>query len=319
MPSPDVSVVLPSRDRGSLLAGAVMSAAAQEGVGVEVIVVDDGSVVPITLARPERLRPERLQVLRHDRSMGVAAARNTGIAAATGRWVAFLDDDDLWAPVKLHRQVEEAERTGAVFAYASGVVIRQDGGVVATSDAPDPATLDRAILTSNVIPCGCSNVVVRTDCLNSLGGFDPSFSIFADWDLHIRLSGSGRAAAVREPLIAYTLHAGNLHLDEAAATGELARFDAKHLDARRARGVAVDGVDYARWRAGSYRAVGDRRRAASAFWRLAVLRRSPADAARALAIRLGAGADRRSHGPRDLDGPSWLGPLLVSSGRVRAS
>src|SRR5690348_694187 len=98
---PDISVVIPTRNRWDLLSRSGLSAALmQEDVDVEIIVVDDGSTDE-TPARLAALEDPRVTVIRHDQPRGVAAARNRGIAAARGEWLAFLDDDDLWAPDKL--------------------------------------------------------------------------------------------------------------------------------------------------------------------------------------------------------------------------
>src|SRR5688572_3616095 len=106
---PDVSVVIPTRNRWELLStGALPSALAQEGVEVEVHVIDEGSS-DATSQELERLNEPRVHVIRHDRPHGVAQARNAGIAAARGQWVAFLDDDDIWAPQKLRRQIDTAD------------------------------------------------------------------------------------------------------------------------------------------------------------------------------------------------------------------
>ena len=97
--APRVTVVIPTRDRWSLLPGALESALSQRGVAVDVVVADDGS----TTAPPAEVRRSGVEVVRLETSGGIAAARNAAIVRATGEWVAFLDDDDIWAPDKLRR------------------------------------------------------------------------------------------------------------------------------------------------------------------------------------------------------------------------
>src|SRR2546421_12955356 len=104
MAAPEATVIIPTRDRWPLLAVTLCGALAQEGVTLEVIVVDDGSVDQ-TPRRLAEVIDERVRVIRHPSSRGVAAARNSAIAAARGEWLAFLDDDDLWAPHKLRIQL----------------------------------------------------------------------------------------------------------------------------------------------------------------------------------------------------------------------
>src|SRR5439155_20114090 len=103
---PEVSVVIPRRNRWPLLAAhALPSALCQEEVELEVIVVDDGSTDG-TPSRLELLADSRLHVRPLEKSRGVAAARNAGIEEARGEWIAFLDDDDLWSPRKLRTHVD---------------------------------------------------------------------------------------------------------------------------------------------------------------------------------------------------------------------
>src|SRR5918992_1308501 len=94
---PEVSVVIPTRNRRNTVLGAIESARRQEDVAVEVVVVDDGSTDGTEAAVSA---VEGVRVIRHPVSRGVAAARNAGISAAAADWIAFLDDDDLWAPWK---------------------------------------------------------------------------------------------------------------------------------------------------------------------------------------------------------------------------
>src|ERR671931_448444 len=115
--APEVTVVVPTHGRWDLLSTAALPASlGQEGVDLEVVVVDDGST-DATAEGLARIEDPRLRVVRHDRPHGVAQARNAGIAAARGEWVALLDDDDLWAPWKLRAQLDAAVAERAVFAY----------------------------------------------------------------------------------------------------------------------------------------------------------------------------------------------------------
>ncbi|MBV8166115.1 MAG: glycosyltransferase family 2 protein [Alphaproteobacteria bacterium] len=101
--SPDVSVVIPTIGRPALLTRAVASVLAQTLGDLECIVVIDGPD-PASVAALARIADPRLRVLVNETSLHVAGTRNRGVAEATGRWVAFLDDDDEWLPEKLAKQ-----------------------------------------------------------------------------------------------------------------------------------------------------------------------------------------------------------------------
>ena len=104
----DVSVIIATRNRSTLLAETLRSVLGQRGVDFEVIVVDEASTDD-TAALLAALDDPRVRVIRHGEALGLSAARNHGAAEANGDWLAFIDDDDLWAPDKLARQLRAAE------------------------------------------------------------------------------------------------------------------------------------------------------------------------------------------------------------------
>ena len=116
----EVSVVIPTRNRSALLATTLRSVLRQQQVDLEVIVVDEASTddTPAVLAA---IGDTALRVIRHDAPRWLAAARNSGAAEAQGEWLAFLDDDDLWAPDKLVRQIQAAEEANRDWVYAGSV------------------------------------------------------------------------------------------------------------------------------------------------------------------------------------------------------
>jgi glycosyltransferase involved in cell wall biosynthesis len=215
----EVSVVVPTHDRPRLLALTLCSVLRQEGVDLEVVVVDDGSSVDVR-AVVERLGDARVRLVRHDRPQGVSAARNRGVAEARGGWIAFLDDDDVWAPDKLQAQLEAARGGGHGWAYVGAVNVTE--GLRVLGGAP-PAPADEVVTRlhrANLIPGGCSGVAVRRDLLPSQP-FDGSYRHFADWDLWIRLARLDRPVGVSRPLVGYRIHGGNASLDTEGMVAEL--------------------------------------------------------------------------------------------------
>ena len=207
--SPEVTVVIPTRDRWSLLSrNALRAALGQEDVALEVVVVDDGSTDDTSLRLAELDEP-RLRTIRHEQPRGMGGARNTGLAAAQAPWVAFLDDDDLWAPRKLRVQLDAVRVAGADFVFAGSVLLAEDGSTAPGDRIPETEGLADAILQGNLIPAGASNVVVRTELARRLGGFDETLRYSADWEFWIRLARAGRAVAVHEILVAHVRHGGS--------------------------------------------------------------------------------------------------------------
>jgi glycosyltransferase involved in cell wall biosynthesis len=278
---PEISVVIPTRDRRQLLESrALRSALDQESVDHEVVVVDDGSADDTT-AFLSSLGDRRVKVVRREESGGMAAARNAGIDAARGEWLAFLDDDDVWSPRKLRVQLDAAQAGNADFVYAGAVAVDERGMVLETLFLPRPEELAEKLDLACVMPAGCSNVIARTGLIRLLGGFDEAFTHIADWDLWIRLTVAGRPAVCDEVLVAYLLHDRNIHvLDDPSA--EIDALILKHASANRPRQIAPDLLGYSRWVASQRSRAGLHRAAAHAYLRGAIRHRSPGNLLRAL-------------------------------------
>jgi GT2 family glycosyltransferase len=212
--TPTVSIIVPTRNRSAMLAQALRCALGQRSVDVEVIVVDEASTddTPRMLAS---IRDPRLRVLRHDPPKGVSTARNLAVDAARGEWLAFLDDDDLWAADKLACQLDAASRTGTDWAYAGAVVIDLQGRILRGGPPPDPLTVVDLLPRYDVIPGGGSNVIMKRALWARTGGFDPRLRNTEDWELWLRLSKQGPPACAAMPLVARRLHGANSTLDVA--------------------------------------------------------------------------------------------------------
>jgi glycosyltransferase involved in cell wall biosynthesis len=305
---PDVSVVIPTRDGWSNLPATVDRALEQEDVDVELIIVDDGSV-DVTPDRLRSFNDPRVIVRRHRTSRGVAEARNTGIAAARGRWVAFLDHDDLWAPRKLRTQLDVAERQGADFIYSAAILVDSSGRSIRLLEAPPPEKLRYALAHAPVVPAGQSNVVARAEFIRQIGGFDPGLRTLADWEMWIRMAWAGTPALCDEIHVAYRVHEGTMTTRHANCERDIARmlnrYDAEHLDRRSANTFAD------RWRGYALRRTGRRLEASRQYLASAIRTRQAGMLVRALAV-LGGERVMNLRSRRSAPQPTWLEPDRLS-------
>jgi glycosyltransferase involved in cell wall biosynthesis len=190
---PLVAVVIPVRDRATMLADAIASVAAQTMGDHALVVVDDGSRDASAAVAAAALASARLpgRVLRQP-PRGVAAARNAGAAALDSRWVAFLDSDDLWLPRKLERQMAWlAAHPGYRLAQTEERWVdrgrhRNPRACHRKEERLFPRGLERCLVSP-------SAVVIARDLWEGSGGFDVSFPVCEDYELWLRL-------ALREPV-----------------------------------------------------------------------------------------------------------------------
>jgi glycosyltransferase involved in cell wall biosynthesis len=215
----EVSVVIPTRNRSTLLALTLRSVLCQRDVDLEVVIVDEASTddTPAFLAS---VRDRRVRVIRHDSARGVSTARNHGAAAADADWIAFLDDDDLWAPNKLALQLQAARASSALWAYVGHININMHHVVTGGAPPLGPRALVEELPRHNVVPGGCSGVMVSKKGLAIAGMFDERLQPLADWDLWLRLSHAGAPACVPQPLVAYRVHGQQMSLDTSRVEAE---------------------------------------------------------------------------------------------------
>jgi glycosyltransferase involved in cell wall biosynthesis len=212
---PTVSVIVPTYNRASAVQRTVDSVLDQTYEDFEVIVVDDASTDD-TVEVVESYDDPRVTLVSHETNQGGSAARNTGIEAASGTYIAFLDSDDEWLPRKLERQVETLERRDDewVAAYCGVRMVREsDPGPVGqvlehlfsrrrvTEGAEGGEELVRAVLTDDLHTSAGSTLIVRADVVRDIGGFDESFDRFQDSEFLIRVLKQGKLAYVNAPLV----------------------------------------------------------------------------------------------------------------------
>ena len=196
--NPLVSVIIPTRDRPELAARAVRSALAQTYPDKEIVVVDDGSAVPLVLPS-ELADDERVQTVRLDTPSGAGRARNEGVQASHGALLAFLDDDDRWRPAKLERQVQVLSADGEAAAVESGYELWDGSRLVGRYvPRPDRDLAGELLEQPRMQP---STVLMRRTAFVALGGFDPTLLRVQDWELWVRFADTYQALVLPEVLV----------------------------------------------------------------------------------------------------------------------
>lgn len=207
--SPEVSVVIPAYNAEATLPRVLKSVLDQTFTDIEVLVIDDGS----TDRTPEIARsigdPVRCIV---QTNSGVSAARNKGIDAARGRYIALLDADDIWHEDKLSKQIASLEvDPDAMGSYVGVTKVSERGDFIDDMPARRFGDLCRYLLLhSSVIPGSSSTLLLRREVFDLVGPYDPELSQCADWDFLIRVSLKGRLAPVGEPLVRYQSSTSNM-------------------------------------------------------------------------------------------------------------
>ncbi|MFI5044211.1 MAG: glycosyltransferase family 2 protein [Acidimicrobiales bacterium] len=238
-----VSVVIPCHNSLRYLPETVDSVLAQtlavgDGDGLEVVLVDDGGTDDLAGWVAQR-GDGRIRLIRQDNA-GVSAARNRGVAEATGELIAFIDSDDTWEPTFLAETVGRFDAEPDLgLAYSWYDVIDAEGrrnGRVIVSDWEGDVW--EQFLTRN--PVACSGAVVPKKVFESVGGFSVNRDRFPvdveDWELWIRIAADHRVAVVSEPLVHHRRHDSN-------STSNVESLDAAY---RNMLEVVFDGVDGAR-------------------------------------------------------------------------
>jgi len=249
----EVSVIIPTYNRAPYIAEAIRSVQAQAGANVEIIVADDGSTdntaevvgglgdTVICMSLPHSGQP--------------AATRNGGLRVATGRFIAFLDSDDLFLPNKLAVQVAAFEsHPEAGFVYSNGYFFREDPHHptgYGLDGLPTPSGDVLAdLLRGNFVASPCV-ALIRRSCLDVVGAFDdnPGLMAVEDYDLWLRLAARFPVIYVPETVAAIRRHGRSISRDVGTLRSRtllvLAKLEASHPDlARRHRAALHEG--YAR-------------------------------------------------------------------------
>ena len=300
-----VTAIIPTYNRRDLVVQSARSVLAQTWSQVECLVVDNGSSDG-TAEALRALGDACLVVLVREQPLGAAKARNVGIAAARTPWVAFLDNDDLWAPMKVEAQLQAlgrypSARWGATgCAYVRADLSIRPGGRLAEGPLRPPEgellsseELLALLSYDNVIPGGGSSVLVSTELAQAAGGFHDDVPGCEDWDFWVRLARISPLAYVDRPLAAWRMWEGQGSTDVRMMVRSANLVRAKYfpeLGPLDRRYTEISCASAAR----RHLSAKDRLQASKHFFQLARLSRAPGQLAYAVAALVApSGAERR--------------------------
>ena len=204
---PIISVIVPAYNGQRTIVETINSVLEQTFIDFELIVINDGST-DRTLELLETVQDKRLKVYSYPNG-GLPTARNRGIDRAKGKFISFIDADDLWTRDKLELQLEALQKNPqAGVAYSWTISMDNNGnsfhpGAIANFQGNVYANL----LVSNFIASG-SNVLIRREAIDSVGYFDETLKSAEDWDYWLRLAPKWDFVVVPKPQIIYRLSSG---------------------------------------------------------------------------------------------------------------
>ncbi|RYM02215.1 glycosyltransferase [Sporolactobacillus sp. THM7-7] len=205
----EISVVIPTYNRGAFTVEAVKSVLAQTYKDIEIIVVDDGS----TDETKEQLKSfgDRIKYI-YQENKGPSAARNTGIRQAKGKYIALCDSDDRFLPEKLEKQMKFIdEHPECYFLYSWYYNVNEKGEI---TKLRKPLTCKsqehlQYCLFARKFTIRTSTLLIHKSCFDKAGLFNEKYWYSQDWDMWLRLAGYYRGYCLEEPLAEYWLHGEN--------------------------------------------------------------------------------------------------------------
>jgi glycosyltransferase involved in cell wall biosynthesis len=213
--NPKVSVILTTYNGATrgYLNTAIESVLSQSFQDFELLIIDDGSSDRTADECKQYMGNGRVTYIFQD-NKGLAGARNTGIELSSGKYICLLDDDDVWKPEKLQRQLEFSQNRlsgvdnwGLIFTWLE--LIDERANVVSYRGHHQEGWIFRELLFENTIDAP-SSVLIKREVFDRVGFFDKQFGRCADWDMWLRVSKEYRIFPTKEYLVQYREHAQSM-------------------------------------------------------------------------------------------------------------
>jgi len=224
--APEITVIMPNYNGARLLVRSIESVLRQSFGSLELLVIDDGSSDD-SARLVATIQDPRIRLIRQDHE-GVCSARNRGIRAARGKYIAFLDSDDTWAPICLERLHEALSRAPeAAIAYCGWQNVGLEGERGKPFIPPDYEIPGKLELWLQNCRWPIHAALTRTEAIRAAGGFNPEFPTSEDFLLWLQIVADHQVVRVPEALAFYYHHPGP------RATSNRVRMALNHLGAQR--------------------------------------------------------------------------------------
>jgi glycosyltransferase involved in cell wall biosynthesis len=216
--NPKVSVILTTYNGSSrgYLKAAIESVLNQSFRDFELLIIDDGSSDRTAEECRKYLENDRVKYIFQE-NKGLAGARNTGISSSFGEFICFLDDDDIWKPEKLNKQLafiqnrlSGVDNWGLIFTWLE--LIDEQGEVISYRGHHREGQLYRSLLFGNTVDAP-SSVLIRREVFDNVGLFDEFFENCQDWDMWLRISKEYLIFPVKEYLVQHREHKKRISFD----------------------------------------------------------------------------------------------------------
>lgn len=208
MPMPQVTVAILTYNRAKYLTPAIESVLAQTFTDFELLILDNSSI-DNTESVVKSFSDPRIRYIKHP-PVSPGVARNTGLENAKGKYIGYLDDDDIWLPEKLSKQLVAFQNASPSTALVYGGFIRFDdtGREFGPHYAELQGKMLKPLLWGDPFTGSASNPIMLTSEMRSLGGYDPKCLTSEDWELYIRLADKYDIRAVRDIVLKVRQHSG---------------------------------------------------------------------------------------------------------------
>jgi glycosyltransferase involved in cell wall biosynthesis len=207
-----VSVIIPMYNGSQYISSAVQSARNQTFEDLEILLVDDASTDGTLTEVEPHLTDRRLKLIRNSRNLGIPATKNKALGLATGEYIAFLDQDDIWLPNKIEAQLSILTQQANIGLMASAVYfINERGDLIGKKildvEETQPPLGIRRLLRGNFITN--SSAMIRRSCVDKVGYFNENLRGSDDYDMWVRIAEHYGIYYLKKVLIKKRLHNSN--------------------------------------------------------------------------------------------------------------